>query len=251
MDEQNARLAEKQQLAGLTLPDPTVGRMGDRTQGVALLRERTQGQLLVEGWVEGPCAEGSDLRGINTLMLDFFDDPGFISDLFGLLTENAIRFARVQVQAGADLIGIGDAAASLVGPDLYARFVLPEEKRLIDAIHALGCPVRLHICGNITELLPHIATLGVDLLDLDSMVPVAQARAECGPKPVLLGNLDPVRQVKNGTPEIIQAALDACRAAAGERYIAAAGCEIPRYTADANVRAFAEWSQRGVAHVRP
>ena len=244
VDELAARLADKRQLAGLKLPDPTAGRMGDRVQGVALLHERTHGSLLVEGWVEGPCAEGSDLRGINTLMLDFFDDPAFIVELFGLLTENAIGFARVQVQAGADLIGVGDAAASLVGPEIYAQYVFPQEKRLIDAIHAFGCPVRLHICGNITDLLPRIALLGADILDLDGMVSVAQARAACGPKQVLLGNLDPVRLVKDGTPETIQAALDESRAAAGKCYIAGAGCEIPRHTPDANVRAFAEWSRR-------
>lgn len=244
VDEQNARLADKRQLAGLSLPDPTAGRMGDRMQAVALLHERTAGSLLVEGWVEGPCAEGSDLRGINTMMLDFFDDPAFVTDLFALLTENAIRFARVQVQAGADLIGVGDAAASLVGPEIYEQFIFPQEKRLIDAIHALGCPVRLHICGNITDLLPKIGELGADILDLDGMVSVAQARAVCGPKQILLGNLDPVRLVKNGTPETIQAALDECRAAAGKNYIAGAGCEIPRHTPDANVRVFAEWAHR-------
>lgn len=242
VDEQAARLADKRQLHGLSLPDPTAGRMGDRVQGVERLRRRTNGDRLVEGWVEGPCAEAADLRGINTLMLDFFDDPAFVADLFALAVENAIRFAHVQIRAGADLIGVGDAAASLVGPEIYAQFVFPEEKRLIDAIHAAGCPVRLHICGNITDLLPQIAGLGADILDLDAMVSVAQARAACGPGQVLLGNLDPVRQVKEGTPQAIHAALDACRAAAGARFIAGAGCEIPRRTPAANVRAFAEWA---------
>ena len=242
VDEQAARLADKRQLHGLSLPDPTAGRMGDRVQGVALLRERAAADLLVEGWVEGPCAEAADLRGINTLMLDFFDDPAFVTDLFALTTENAIRFAHQQVRAGADLIGVGDAAASLVGPEIYAQFVFPEEKRLIDAIHAAGCPVRLHICGNITDLLPQIAGLGAEILDLDSMVSVAQARTDCGPGQVLLGNLDPVRLVKEGTPEAVCAALESCRAAAGERFIAGAGCEIPRHTPAANVRAFAAWA---------
>ena len=244
VDERAALLADKRLLYSLGLPDPAAGRMGDRVQAVALLRSRTQRGLLVEGWVEGPCAEAADLRGINTLMTDFFDDPAFVADLFGHATENAIRFARAQVQAGADLIGIGDAAASLVGPEIYAQFVWPDEKRLLDAIHGFGCAARLHICGDIAPLLPQIAGLGADILDLDSMVDVAAARAACGPRQVLLGNLDPVRLVKDGTPAQIHAALDACRAAAGDAYIAGAGCEVPRRTPDANVRAFAEWSRR-------
>ena len=32
------------------------GRMRDRIDAVAILKQRTAGSLIVEGWVEGPCA---------------------------------------------------------------------------------------------------------------------------------------------------------------------------------------------------
>src|SRR3954471_6788007 len=114
------------------------GRMHDRVRAVALLRERAGGDLLVEGWVEGPCAEAADLRGINTLMLDFYDDPAFVRDLFAFVLEMELRFAREQVKAGADVIGVGDAAASLVGPQIYNELVWPFEKQLVEGIHSLG-----------------------------------------------------------------------------------------------------------------
>ncbi|MFA4944827.1 MAG: uroporphyrinogen decarboxylase family protein [Lentisphaeria bacterium] len=243
VDESQALLADKEALARLGHPDPEAGRMGDRLRGVRLLRERAGRELLVEGWVEGPCAEAADLRGINTLMLDFLDDPGFVHDLLDRVTELAIRFATAQLAAGAEIIGVGDAAASLVGPEIYETFVLPREKRLVAAIHAAGGLARLHICGNITALLPWLGEVGADILDLDSMVPMATARAQAGPQQVLLGNLDPVRIVRNGTPELVRQELAACRAAAGGRYIAGAGCEIPPGTPGANVRAFAAWAR--------
>ena len=49
-------------------------------------------------------AEAADLRGINTIMLDFFDDPPFVRDLFEFVVEMELRFAKAQVQAGVDLI---------------------------------------------------------------------------------------------------------------------------------------------------
>ena len=70
----------------------------------------------------------ADLRGVNTLMLDFFDDPGFVRDLFEFTIEMELRFARAQIDAGADMIGVGDAAASLIGPQLYFDFVQPYEQ---------------------------------------------------------------------------------------------------------------------------
>lgn len=243
IDESHALLTDKRNLDKLPSPDPMGGgRMTDRVQAVALFKQRVGGEKLVEGWVEGPCAESADLRGINTLMTDFFDDAGFVNALFQRVVDTALRFARVQVDAGADIIGVGDAAASLVGPQIYDEFVLPYEKKLVDGLHAMGTRVRLHICGNIRRILKSIGTLGCDMVDIDWMVPMAQARQDIGPTTVLAGNLDPVKAIRAGTPESIAAAIAQCHREAGSRYIIAAGCEIPRDTVEANVLALAAYA---------
>ena len=242
--EEDARLADKIQLAGLRQPDPLGGgRMHNGIRAVALLRERVGRDLLVEGWIEGPIAEAADLRGINTLMTDFFDDPAFVHDLFAFVVELELRFAREQVAAGADLIGIGDAAASLIGPDLYREFVWPHEKKLVDGIRALGVPARLHICGNTRAHLAGMGRLGCAIVDLDSMVPLAEARAQMGPDQVLLGNLNPVAVLRNGTPTAVTAALAACHREAGPRFIVGAGCEVPKDTSHENLRALCDYAR--------
>ena len=242
LDEEHSLLADKSAFHTLKMPDPLAGgRMLDRIKAVRLFRERVGGEKFIEGWVEGPCAEAADLRGINRLMLDFGDDPAFVTDLFDCVTEQALRFAKAQIDAGADIIGVGDAAASLVGPRIYRKFVYPYEKRLVDGIHALGGRVRLHICGNTNRILPELATLGCELIDLDWMVPLHAARAAAdaaGIRQVFTGNIDPVQIVRNGTPAQITAALENCFAESDRRnYIVAAGCEIPRDTAEENVLA--------------
>ena len=45
--------------------------------------------------------------------MDFLDDPPFVTDLFEFIVVVELAFAAEQVKAGADIIGIGDAAASL------------------------------------------------------------------------------------------------------------------------------------------
>jgi MtaA/CmuA family methyltransferase len=242
-DENNALLADKTTLARLKPPDPLGGgRMHDRVKALALFKEWVGREKFIEGWVEGPCAEGADLRGINTLMLDFFDDPIFVRDLFTLAVENALRFARAQVEAGADLIGVGDAAASLVGPMIYEEFVWPFEKQLVDGLHRLGARVRLHICGNTRPILESMGRLGCDIVDLDSMVPMDEARAKMGPQPFLLGNLDPVHELLNGTPQTIADAIARCHRQSGARYIIGAGCEVPRHTPPENLRALFDYA---------
>jgi MtaA/CmuA family methyltransferase len=242
--ESHALLADKAHLAALKIPDPAAGpRMSDRVEGVRLMRQRAGSSLAVEGWVEGPCAMSADLRGVNTLMLDFFDDPGFVRDLFEFTIEMELRFAKAQIAAGADLIGVGDAAASLIGPQLYFDFVQPYEQRLVRAIQAAGAPVRLHICGKTRKLYRGMAATGAEMFDLDSMAPLDAARAEMGPAAVLAGNLDPVRIMRDAAPEAVTAGFAECHRQAGARYIVGAGCEVPAGTPEANLRAAAGYAR--------
>jgi MtaA/CmuA family methyltransferase len=242
--ESRALLAGKAVLAALKPPDPlSGGRMHDRVNGVALLKERAGRNLAIEGWVEGPCAMAADLRGINALMLDFFDDPGFVRDLFEFATGMALVFARAQVDAGADLIGVGDAAASLVGPALYDEFVWPYEQKLVDGLHAMGTRVRLHICGRTRRIYSGIGKLGAEIVDLDWLAPVGEARERMGASQVLLGNVDPVAVLRNGTPECVTEVVAACHRAAGARYVVSAGCEVVRDTPVENLRALCGYAR--------
>ena len=241
--EDQALLADKTKLASLKIPDPLGGgRMHNALKGLALFKERVGKDKMIEGWIEGPIAEGADLRGINTLMMDFFDDPPFVRDLFAFVIELELRFAREQLRAGADVIGVGDAAASLVGPDIYEEFVWPYERKLVDGIHALGGKVRLHICGNTRLILERIGKLGCDIVDLDSMAPISEARQKMGPNTILLGNLNPVTVLRNGDPAGVTAAIAECHHQAGPRFIVGAGCEVPRDTPPENLRALCAYA---------
>jgi len=241
IQEDRPRLADKARLATMKVPDPLGdGRMHDRVRAAALFKQRIGAQKLIEGWIEGPCAQAVDLRASSNLMLDFFDDPAFVRDLFEFVIEMELRFARAQVDAGIDIMGIGDAAASLVGPQIYSEFVWPYEKKLIDGVKAMGCAVRLHICGNTRPLLKKIGELGADIVDLDYYSPVAEARAAMSPRQVLLGNIHPVEVLRNGTPQQVRAAVEQCAREGGEYFIVGAGCEVPRDTPEANVRAMCD-----------
>ena len=238
--EEQSLLADKSVFAHLPMPDPhTATHMLDRLLGIEQLSIRAGADRIVEGWVEGPCGAAADLRGINRLMLDFHDDPAFVRDLFEFVLELAIAFGQAQVKAGADLIGIGDPAASLVGPRLYDEFVWPFQKRLVDSLHAAGAFVRLHICGNTRRTLARMGRLGCDIVDIDSMVSLADARTAVGPRQILLGGIDPVRILQDGSPEDVMRAVEACHNQAGSRYIVGGGCEIPSLTPHANMLALA------------
>ena len=240
---ENAFLKEKKDLLSLKQPDPLGGGcMHDRVNGVALLREKVGGDLPILGWIEGPIAEASDLRGINEIMLDLVDDPAFVRDLFAFVVEMELNFARAQIEAGADIIGIGDAAASLIGPELYRSLVFPYEQQMVDGLHEMGCPVRLHICGNATHILEDMGRLGVEMVDIDSPTDIGAARERMGPDVAILGNIDPVGFLLDGTPDQIFEGLAECHRLVGDRFIVGPGCEVPPMSPPENIRAVVDYA---------
>jgi MtaA/CmuA family methyltransferase len=232
-------LENPEDLARLRRPDPSAGRrMSDRLEAVRLMKERSAGDVPVMGWVEGALAEANVLRGDTALMMDLYDRPEWVEELLERCVEVAIAFARAQVEAGADIIGLGDAIASQVSPAMYEEFALPCEKRIFDAVHAAGALARLHICGDTSRLLRLMARSGADIVDVDWMVNLGDAAAEfSGHATAPCGNFDPVRVLLNGTEAEVVAAVASNLSVGGPMLISAAGCEVPEGTPEANLRA--------------
>jgi MtaA/CmuA family methyltransferase len=226
-------------LMKLKRPDPLAGgRMTDRIEAIRTFADSAKGQLVILGWVEGPIAGAVNLCGMTPFMKAIKRDRSFACDVMDWIVDLEIAFATAQVEAGADMIGLGDAAASLVAPSVYAEEIVPRERRLIDAIHQAGASARLHICGDVHGKFNALAETGADLLDVDFLQTIAEVRSAVGPEVCLAGNVDPVGVLLNGTPDEIRAACATCRQAAGPRYMLAAGCEIAPQTPDANLDAF-------------
>ena len=213
-------------------------RTRDRVEAVRIMAGRLGRTHSVLGWVEGPLAEYGDLRGVENTMMDLFDKPEMFLEAAEIIIENAVAFAREQIKAGADMIGVGDAAASLIGPDLYAQYVLPLEKRLFAGIHDAGAAVKLHICGNTTRIVGLMAQTGADIIDLDWMVDLVKARSEVGPAVTLAGNFDPAGVLLQGKPDAVAAAARKCLSQGAPRLVLQPGCEVPPGTPEANIRAF-------------
>jgi MtaA/CmuA family methyltransferase len=224
-------LKEYSDIKKLKINDPEKSeRMLDRLKAVMLFKKELGDQYPILGWAEGPIAEATDLRGMGKIMTDIFDSPGFIEDLFEICTQQSIIFSEAQIDAGADMIGIGDAAASLIGPQVYKDMVLSYEKRVIDAIHKKGAKARLHICGNISSILEYLPETGADIVDIDWMVDFKQANNIFKGKCAACGNFDPVNIMLNGNTDDVRNAVLSCIEEGNDTTFIAAGCEIPKMT---------------------
>ena len=233
------RLQDIADIDTLQVIDPSLGRrMTDTVEAVRYLRQRVDNDVPVVGWVEGAMAECCDLMRMEEVFMNLLDEPEAMEQLLDICTQQGILFAKAQVEAGAHIIGIGDAATSLLGPALYEEFALPYQQRMIDAIHKMGVPVKLHICGNIGPVMDLVAQTGADMVDCDFMVDMERAATILPENCSICGNFNPVEILYQGTPDIVRAEVLRCRQIADRKNtFVAPGCEVPKDTPQENMLA--------------
>lgn len=214
----------------------------DRVNACALYKQRYGNEYPILGWVEGSFAEFCDLMTLSRGMMMLIDEPEETKNAFEFLLEQSLENARAQIKVGADLIGIGDAAASLISPSAYREFVLPYEKRLIDGIHDMGAKVKLHICGNINHILPEMVNTGADIVDIDYFVELKNALKLALGKCSICGNVNPASIILAGGADDVKRETRKCLEEAGDSatYLFSGGCEVPRFTPETNMSAMAE-----------
>ena len=229
-------------LAKVTEIDFGKGRTGDRIKSVRQMVDAVGDQCAVLGWVDMPFAECCSLCGVAEFMMILYDEPAFAHQLLEKVTQLVIQFALLQVGQGAIMVGAGDAAASLVSPDLFREFAMPYEAAVCKAIHDYGNMMKLHICGNTSRLLDEMLKCDADMYNIDHMVDFETAARVYGDAgKAFKGNLDPVEDILNGTPDHVIAEVKKRKEIAGDRkYMVSAGCEIPAKTPDEIFIAFCD-----------
>jgi MtaA/CmuA family methyltransferase len=229
------------------LPRPDVHgseRTRDRIQGAVLYQQRLKGSVPVYGWIEGPLAEACDLAGISRVLSSLMDDPDFPHLLMDRCMLTAKDFAQAQIEAGCDIIGIGDAICSQISRRTYDEFVRERHREIVEFIHSQRALVKMHICGNITHLLPSLRDLGVDILDCDWQVDLDAAHRMLGDGIIRCGNINPVDIQERTEAELRAAARELLRREAGRRFILSGGCEITVNTPPGNLLALREASRQ-------
>ena len=172
-------------------------------------------------------------------------NPDSDEKVFALLeycTEACKQFVTMMVDAGAHMISHGDSPAGpdMISPDMYVKYALPYEKKIVELSHELGKHYLLHICGNTSVILDKMIETGADALDIDYKTDPNLLRRVCGERVTVSGILNPSGALLRGTPREVASEVRSLLEVYGDspRLIACSGCALPPDTPSENIDAF-------------
>ena len=209
------------------------GRVPVVLEAIRLARKNYGEEISVASSIVGPFTLSAMLFGFENLSYWMLVEPEkYVKALEGV-TSLCITYAREQFKAGSHVVQIGEASSSgdLISPDHYAKSVAPYQKKLCGAINGLTV---VHICGNITGHLKHIAGVGMSGISFDQKTDVTEARKQLKGKVALIGYV-PTALLLEGTPDEVYVSSRECIKAGVD--VLNAGCAWPADVPNENVKA--------------
>jgi [methyl-Co(III) methylamine-specific corrinoid protein]:coenzyme M methyltransferase len=210
------------------------GRVGLVLEAIKILSEKYGKELPIIGSMIGPFSLAQHING-DAWFGNLFTGEDVVPALLDFCSDFNVAYAKAMVENGADTIAIIDPTASyeLIGGEFYEKYALPYQKKIVDAMKELDVATVLHICGNTTKGLGIMDKTGVNGISVDQRVDIKTATGNVE-NAIIVGNLDPVAVLWNGTPdEITEASKKALDAGVG---LLTAGCGIVSMTSTANLQ---------------
>jgi len=190
-------------------------------------------------YIIGPFTLTGLLMGATEVAVATIRDPGLVIGVLEFCTGMISRYAQALVDAGADIITILEPTAVMLSPEAFWKFSGQFVKRIIEQIPIIPM---LHICGNTTHLIPAMVQTKAEALSLDSLVDLPAIGQSVPESVFLIGNIDPVRVMLQGTPAQVRRETTQLleHMAPHPNFILSTGCDLPPETPLQNIEAFME-----------
>jgi len=188
----------------------------------------------------GPFSLAGRLLDISEIMVLCYEEPELVHGVLEKATAFLIQYNSALRDAGADGLLMAEPAAGLLSPALIAEFSTPYVRKIIQAVETDDFAVIYHNCGNTIPLIGSILETGASAFHFGNAIDIAEMLPLVPPEYIVMGNVDPAGEFRNGTPESIRTAtlgvLEKC--AAHKNFVISSGCDIPPSAKVENVDAF-------------
>lgn len=194
-------------LADYVFPDPHLAGRFDKAD--ERLKER--GERYVQSVVWFTLFERLwMLRGFTNMLMDPYTDEGNFCKLRDRVVEYNLAIIDHWIERDVDAVFFSDDWGSqrglLMNPDDWRRFYKPSYKRMFDRVRSGGAHVWMHLCGNITDILPDLIEIGLNVLNpvQPQAMDVRQLSREFGGRVCFNGGVDVQGTLVRGTPDDVK-----------------------------------------------
>jgi uroporphyrinogen-III decarboxylase len=178
---------------------------------VARIRAALGDSGILGTWTpHGPFNNASLLVDHDVLYSLFRVDYPFYEKLMNFAMERILDYTAAIDDAGPDVHCVGgNVPGGFLGRANYDRYILPFERRYIEFVQRNGRPAMYHNCGKIMALVESYKALGARVVEPFSPPPLGDAdlraaKAAVSGSYVMLGGIDQVNVLQNGTAEEVR-----------------------------------------------
>jgi uroporphyrinogen decarboxylase len=215
-------------------------------EAVRLLKAYYKDEIHIRGNCDqAPFSLASMMRGPQNWMLDLMmGSEEHLEALLEYCTDASAQFIRLMVQTGCHMVSNGDSPAGpeMISPEMYFKYAMPYEKRIVDVAHNAGVAYALHICGNTDVILEHMLLTGADAIELDYKTDISKIFSTLHNSTTFIGNIDPSGVLAMGTEDLVRSKTMELLTVYknSNRFILNAGCAIPPTTPPGNLKTMIE-----------
>ena len=196
-------------------------------------------KTIVGAYVTGPFTLAGQVMGMETIFESMILHPDEFREILEKTLEITIEMTEKFIGEGADLVVVLDPMASpdLISPIHFEEFAEPYLQKVVANTYNKDVLLVLHICGDTTNILTKMLECGYDGLSIDSKVDIGYAARVIKNRALLIGNVDPVNILLNGSPEDVRRASVACieNSLEAKYFILSSGCEVPKNSPKGNI----------------
>ena len=132
------------------------------------------------GTLTGPLSTAGSIVDPMTFLKQLRRDKEVSHRLMHYVSTQLIEYARLMADNGAAVIAIADPTATgeILGPKMFGEYAVPYLNMVTDAVHSMGLPVIIHICGEMKSVTAMLAELHGDAISADAFVSLKKMKEE-------------------------------------------------------------------------
>ena len=150
------------------------------------------------------------LRGMEDLMIDMIEAPGFVDELLDYITDYHLQEIDAALRYDIDGISISDdwgtQTGLMFGPRLWRKFIKPRIAKMYSKIKGAGKVTFTHSCGKVQSILNDLIEIELDVFNpfQPEVMDVYEIKRQYGDKLAFFGGVGVQSILPNGTPKEIR-----------------------------------------------